>query len=175
MELKTISEISSQIIIDLRYAGLNNVFKKKLYPDDFTPKLHKDAYDALLKAIKLANQAKKKLKIWDVYRPFKVQQKMFEICSNSDFISDPETGSVPHCRGVAVDLTLCELNGNEIEMGTDFDDFTEKAFHKCELVSKDAKANRYLLKNIMVESGFDFYENEWWHYQLFNARNYKKF
>ena len=43
------------------------------------------------------------------------------------FLTDPKKGS-PHTRGVAVDLTLTK-NDIELDMGTDFDDFTEKAFH----------------------------------------------
>ena len=47
------------------------------------------------------------------------------------FVSDPKTGSTPHCRGVAIDLTLVDESGKELDMGTDFDEFSELAFHDC--------------------------------------------
>ena len=57
-------------------------------------------------------------------------------------------------------------------MGTDFDDFTEKAFHLSKNVSIKAKKNRALLLSIMTLAGFDFYHKEWWHYQLFESKKY---
>ena len=57
-------------------------------------------------------------------------------------------------------------------MGTDFDDFTEKAFHLSKNITFKSKKNRSLLLSIMILAGFDFYQNEWWHYQLFNSKKY---
>jgi len=162
--------------LDLRYATTNNVCGIKLYFQEICY-LHKDAADALCKAIKIAAQNNLRFKIFDGFRPLKVQQIMFDKFSTNDssegFVSSPVTGSTPHCRGVAIDLTLIDLNKNELDMGSDFDEFSELAFHDCKNISATATNNRKLLLKIMTEAGFDFYSKEWWHYQLFKPRDYK--
>ena len=92
---------------------------------------------------------------------------------NGGFISNPDGGAIPHCRGVAIDLTLCDAQGNELDMGTDFDEFSDLAFHNCEKISAEAQRNRLILLGLMTAAGFDFYRNEWWHYQLFKPREYQ--
>ena len=86
--------------------------------------------------------------------------------------SNPQGGVIPHCRGVAIDLTVTENNEKELEMGSDFDEFSDLAFHSCDKISKEARKNRLILLGIMTNAGFDFYQQEWWHYQLFNSRQY---
>lgn len=159
------------LILDLRYATTNNVCGIKLYSKSVCY-LHKDAAEALRKAVKLANNLGLKIKIFDGFRPIEVQKFMFEKFSGGEFVSDPDTGTIPHCRGVAVDLTLCDKDGNELETGSDFDEFSELAFHNCDKISTEAQKNRLLLLAIMTLSGFDFYSKEWWHYQLFKPREY---
>ncbi|MFI4988367.1 MAG: M15 family metallopeptidase, partial [Alphaproteobacteria bacterium] len=58
------------------------------------------------------------------------------------------------------------------EMGTRFDAFTPHSHHGSAAVSPAAQRNRHLLLGLMSAAGWDFYKNEWWHYQLFNARRY---
>ena len=57
-------------------------------------------------------------------------------------------------------------------MGTDFDEFSELAFHNRHEISTEAQRNRFILLGLMTIAGFDFYSKEWWHYQLFNPRQY---
>ena len=57
-------------------------------------------------------------------------------------------------------------------MGTEFDSFSPKSFHGNKDISSKAQENRLLLLDIMTQAGWDFYKNEWWHYQLFNPRSY---
>ena len=57
-------------------------------------------------------------------------------------------------------------------MGTGFDAFTPLSHHGRTEVSKEAQRNRLLLMGLMTTAGWDFYRNEWWHYQLFDARRY---
>lgn len=156
--------------LDLRYATTNNVCNVKMYEKPLCF-LHKEAEEKLKNAIKIAAKHNLRLKIFDAFRPLSVQKFMYEKFSG-DFVSDPKTGAVPHCRGVAIDLTLIDKDQNELEMGSDFDEFSELAYHNCQKISANAQKNRKLLFDIMKEAGWDFYEKEWWHYQLFNARNY---
>lgn len=175
-DLIKITETEFNVKLDLRYATTNNVCNIKLYSAPICY-LHKDAAEALQSAIKIAAKKNLRFKIFDGFRPIKVQQFMYEqfpdIDGTGGFVSNPLTGSTPHCRGVAVDLTLIDEDGNELEMGSDFDEFTDLAFHNCERISPTAKKNRALLFDIMKEAGWDFYSKEWWHYQLFNARGFE--
>ena len=86
------------------------------------------------------------------------------------FIAHPDKGS-PHSRGVAIDLTLTR-NGKELDMGTEFDEFSKLSYHGNLEISQQSYKNRLLLLGIMTDSGWDFYRNEWWHYQLFGSKNF---
>ena len=156
--------------LELRYASKNNITGKKLY---FTNKcfLHPFAYKKLEAASFIAKSFKYKLKIFDAYRPQYVQEALWKFSPNSDFLLDPKKGS-PHTRGVAVDLTLINIHRKELDMGTDFDDFTEKSHHINDQISYTVRKNRSVLLAIMTLAGFDFYHKEWWHYQLFNSKKY---
>jgi D-alanyl-D-alanine dipeptidase len=57
-------------------------------------------------------------------------------------------------------------------MGTAFDAFTPLSHHAATAISADAQRNRFLLLGLMSAAGWDFYGNEWWHYQLFDAKRY---
>jgi zinc D-Ala-D-Ala dipeptidase len=170
--VKISPENDFDVILDIRYAGANNVTRQKFYENDDCF-LHQEAAQKLKNAVILAQEYDLKLKIFDGFRPLKAQEFLFAKFPDSGFVSDPKNGSIPHCRGIAVDLTLVDKNGKELEMGTDFDDFTELAFHSCKKLSGEAKKNRELLLKIMTKAGWDFFDNEWWHYQLFNPRSYK--
>jgi zinc D-Ala-D-Ala dipeptidase len=163
------------VIFDLRYASSNNVCQQKLYSRPFCY-LHEAAIKPLNCAINSAKNLGLKLKIFDGFRPIEVQQFMFDKFPSSDpnggFISNPKNGAIPHCRGVAIDLTLCDAAEKELDMGTDFDEFSDLAFHNCEKISVTAQQNRLILLGLMTAAGFDFYRNEWWHYQLFKPREY---
>jgi zinc D-Ala-D-Ala dipeptidase len=87
------------------------------------------------------------------------------------FLADPRQGS-PHSRGIAVDLTLLDADGNELDMGTGFDAFTPLSHHANLDVAQAAQRNRFLLLGLMTAAGWDFYGNEWWHYQLFEPKKY---
>lgn len=173
--LVQITEKEFGVILDLRYASINNFCGHKLYSHPFCY-LHKDAAELLKKAVVAAAKLGLKLKIFDAFRPIEVQRFMFNRFHIGDpraeFISNPKDGAIPHCRGVAVDLTLVDSDGKELEMGTDFDEFSELAFHNCRDVSAKAAQNRLILLGIMTEVGFDFFSKEWWHYQLFKPREY---
>ncbi len=62
--------------------------------------------------------------------------------------------------------------GRALEMGTAFDAFTALSHHGSVAVPEAAQRNRYLLLGLMTAAGFDFYRNEWWHYQMFDSRRY---
>ncbi|CAO5677925.1 MAG: D-alanyl-D-alanine dipeptidase [Holosporales bacterium] len=161
---------ADNVLLDLRYATANNFTQKKVYEKPICY-LHKDAYEKLKIAIEIAASLGLGLKIFDAFRPQFAQQKLWDHTPDPTFITDPQKGS-HHTRGVAIDLTLVNFSGKELDMGTPFDDFTPQSFHGNLDIAPYALQNRLTLLGIMSTAGFDFYKNEWWHYQLFNPRTY---
>lgn len=136
--------------------------------------------------------------IWDVYRPRAVQERLFnwlreEIRKKSPSLTDQENDTQarkyisppskvgdeycsPHLSGGAIDLTLYEMvSGKEVDMGTPFDDFTDRAHcdyfnHKTQLSPEEEgiKTSRNLLRTAMESVGFTSYEYEWWHFDIGN-------
>ena len=131
--------------------------------------LHTDAAARLRDAVALAKSAGLRFKIFDAFRPAEAQWVLWNHTPDPEFLADPRRGS-PHSMGAAVDLTLIDASGRELDMGTGFDDFTARAHHGSLDVSAEAQRNRALLLGLMTAVGWDFYKNEWWHYQLFKAR-----
>lgn len=104
------------------------------------------------------------LKIWDGFRPVSAQFKLWQVCPNPAFVANPQNGYSSHSRGNTVDLTLVDENGNELEMPTDFDDFSAKADRNYADCSETAAAHAQLLEILMEKHGFRGYSAEWWHY-----------
>ncbi len=156
--------------IAIAYAASANFTGKPVYARAACY-LHPKAAECLKAAIRYAGELGYRLKIFDAYRPTEAQWKLWEHTPDPDFLADPRRGS-PHSRGVAIDLTLLNEAGMELDMGTPFDAFTLRSHHGAEDIPAEAKRNRLLLLGIMTSAGWDFYRNEWWHYQLFHSRDY---
>ena len=170
MQLIEIKKSKFNVVLDLKYASKDNILGKEIFKENRCF-LVKEAAEKLLEAIYIAKDLGYYFKIFDAYRPSYVQEALWNFDPNPNFLSDPKKGS-PHTKGIAIDLTLIDFHGNELDMGTKFDDFTTNAYHLSKGVSQKVKLNRRLLLSIMTLAGFDFYKKEWWHYQLFNASNY---
>jgi D-alanyl-D-alanine dipeptidase len=170
-KLKEIRSEHYDVEIMMAYATPDNFTGKPLYkrPACF---LHPKAEEALKRAVGYAAHMGYRFRIYDAYRPLEVQQMLWDDTPNHEFLSNPQTGSIPHCRGVAVDLTLLDKHGKPLDMGTHFDAFTPLSHHGNTEISQEAQRNRAILMGIMCAAGWDFYRNEWWHYQLFDARQY---
>jgi D-alanyl-D-alanine dipeptidase len=170
MSLMPIAEASVDVELALAYATPDNVTGRPIYRHA-RGYLHEDALAALARAVALARPLGYRLRIFDAYRPTEAQWMLWRAFPDPEFLADPRRGS-PHSRGVAVDLTLLGAAGEALEMGTGFDDFRPLAHHASLEVSPLAQRNRAVLLGLMTAAGWDFYRNEWWHYQLFNARRY---
>lgn len=173
MALVSVNTNHPHLLFNLAYATDKNVTGQKIY-EQARCYLHREALEKLYKAAELAGALGYKLKIFDAFRPTEAQWKLWKFFPDESFIAHPEKGS-PHSRGVAVDLTLADQQDQELEMGTPFDDFSKRSFHRSTEIPREAQQNRFILLGIMTAAGWDFYENEWWHYQLFNARTYPLF
>jgi zinc D-Ala-D-Ala dipeptidase len=170
MDLIEIAQPTYDVVLALAYATPDNVTGAPIYRQARCY-LHRDAAECLARSIKLAAVLGYRLKIFDAFRPSETQWILWKQFPQPGFFADPRKGS-PHSRGVAVDLTLVDEHGTELEMGTGFDDLTERAYHACPEISPLAQRHRAILLGLMTAAGWDFYRNEWWHYQLFNPRRY---
>ena len=110
------------------------------------------------------NELGYELLIWDAYRPVDAQWKLWETCPDANFVSDPNKGYSSHSRGNTVDVTIIRLDGSEIAMPSEFDEFTSLADRDYSDVSELAGENSQLLDDIMTRNGFSGYRKEWWHY-----------
>ena len=156
--------MDSTFILDIRYATENNFTKKILYPVA-KAKLRKEAAESLVSIQRELKTRNLGLKIYDGYRPLSIQWKLWEVVPNEKFVANPKKGS-KHNRGAAVDLTIVDSLGRELEMPTGYDDFTENASHDYMNISETAMQNRALLKEIMTRHGFLSIRSEWWHYDF---------
>lgn len=171
LSLIDITPPAFDLVVELAYATASNITGRAFYRADARPYLHPDAAERLRTAIELARPLGLRLKILDAYRPVAGQWALWRASPNPEFVAEP-TGGGPHNRGVAVDLTLIDAQGRELDMGTAFDAMTPLSHHGRTDVPLEAQRNRLLLLGLMTAAGFEFYANEWWHYQLAGARDY---
>jgi D-alanyl-D-alanine dipeptidase len=157
-----LTDYSGDFAYDLRYATENNFLKAQVYECAECYTRVKTA-KALLAANEDFMQQGYRILFFDCYRPNSVQYKMWEIVPNPQYVANPVKGSV-HNRGGAVDISLVDLNGVELDMGTDFDFFGQRAYHDNLDLPEEVLANRKILKETMEKHGFQSIRTEWWHY-----------
>jgi len=167
--LVELREVNPKIIQDLRYATPNNFLKTAVYTDNRCRLLPSMA-DKLSQAEQGLEKEGLGLKVYDCYRPPSVQKKMWVLVPDERYVANPNAGGSNHNRGAAVDLTLVDSQGNELEMPTGFDAFTPDASHYNQGGSPEKRAHRMLLRKVMEEVGLEAMPTEWWHYQLPNAK-----
>lgn len=165
------------IAIDLRYASPHNFVGRDLYSPFDCAWLHRDAAGALEKAVAWLAQCRPECKalILDALRPQRVQEQLWDALEGTDlriYLADPARGSI-HSFGMALDITLLDEDGREFDMGTGFDDMTERSQpgKEQELLAKGELTqaqvdNRQLLRDAMAHAGFVGISSEWWHYDF---------
>lgn len=170
-KLINIQQLDSTIIVDVKYATENNFTGKILYQSSKVF-LIEEAAKNLVKANQyLKENYGLKLKIYDGYRPLSVQKKMWEIIPDERYVANPQKGS-RHNRGCAVDLTLIDSTGKELDMGTPYDDFSEKSHIDFFQLPDTVINNRKLLQEVMIKFGFIPLKTEWWH---FDYKDWEKY
>jgi zinc D-Ala-D-Ala dipeptidase len=167
--LQRITPAAFDVDIALAYATADNFTGKPVYRAEAGCFLHGDAAALLRRAVELARPLGLRFRVLDAFRPAEAQWVLWAHSPDPGFLADPRRGS-PHSMGAAVDVILVDGDGRDLDMGTAFDAFTPLSHHGNQQISAEAQRNRHLLMGIMTTAGWDFYRNEWWHYQLFNAR-----
>ena len=163
-EYVLVNKYIPDIYVELMYATDNNFTGVRIY--DFT-----DAYLRYGTVKKLAQVQKElkqhgySLKIWDAYRPFEAQQKLWEVYPDPNYVANPANGMKKHNLGGTVDITMVAADGTVISMPTEFDDFSLKADRDySDIEDEEAVKNVMILQNAMENNGFTGYQGEWWHY-----------
>lgn len=157
--------------VDIKYASDSNFTGKIIYD---CPKciLREDVADYL---VLLQDHLKSNyglgIKVFDCYRPKAYQQRLWDAVPDASYVTPPAKGSM-HSRGMAVDLTLVDSLGNELDMGTAYDYFGKEAHIDYEELPKQVLDNRQFLRDKMIAYGFEPIRTEWWHFS-FTRRTYK--
>lgn len=164
-ELIDLEEFIPGIILDIRYATENNFMGTKVYKQA-------KAYVRwpVAQSLKFINEELIKrnfaLKIYDAYRPYSATVLFYEVYKDTTYVASPWSGS-RHNRGAAVDVSIVDLaTGEEIQMPTAYDDFTEVAHPDHMDLPENVITNRNLLITIMQQHGFRVYHSEWWHFDF---------
>lgn len=166
-----LKEFSEDFVYDLKYATDDNFLKAIVY-DCAECFFRVSAVKALIVANQEFITNGYKIKFFDCYRPHDVQKKMWKIMPNRIYVADPAKGSV-HNKGGAADITLVDMEGNELDMGTSFDYFGREAHHAYQGHSTEVLENRKLLKETMEKHGFGSITSDWWHYNHKGTLGYK--
>ncbi len=164
----SLDTLDSEILLDIRYAGPENFVEEQLYP---CPKclLRPEVAAALLKAEELIKKEGFYLKVFDCYRPGKIQQKLWKKFPNPSYVTPPWKGS-NHNKGMAVDIGLVDSCGVELYMGSEFDHLGKESHHDYFELAQDILDRRKILKEAMEKTGFSSIRTEWWHYNYYKVK-----
>ena len=166
---------AADLIVDLRYATDNNFAGRNLYGPFNRAFLHKLSHGKLENARRglQRRQPGYKFIVFDALRPGSVQKAIWKMVAGTPgekYFANPDFGSL-HSFGFAIDLSLCDDQGRELDMGAGFDDFRpiaqpqfEERFFKEGQLNELHLRHRRLLRETMEEAGFIQLPNEWWHF-----------
>lgn len=160
---------------DLRYASIDNFVGADMYSPFDCAWLRREGAEALQRCVShlRAQRPDLSLLVLDALRPQRVQERMWKALEGTgltDYLANPSVGSI-HSFGMAVDVTLCDAQGVELDMGTPFDDLTEKSHPVLEEalllkgeLTRVQVAHRQLLRDAMAAGGWRGITREWWHF-----------
>ncbi|MCS7018477.1 MAG: M15 family metallopeptidase [Cytophagales bacterium] len=154
-------KLDSTFVLDVKYATQNNFTGEVLY-DCGKVFLRRKVAEDLVQAHQTVKAQGYRMKIFDGYRPLSVQWRMWQKTPNKNYVADPRKGSM-HNRGCAVDLTLVDASGKELDMGTPYDFFGKEA-HLDYPHNRQVQENRKILQNAMKKHNFRTIKTEWWHF-----------
>lgn len=172
-DLVDLATLDPTLRFDLRYAGPDNFLSTQLYPIA-AAYLQRPAAEALLRAHHQLAARGFGLLVFDAYRPWYVTKLFWEVVPPPQrvFVADPARGSA-HNRGTAVDLTLCDRgSGDAVDMGSGFDEFSERALPDYPGCTPAQRRHRDLLRAVMADHGFSAHPVEWWHFDHVDGPHY---
>ena len=168
-ELVDVATIAPSVPLDMRYATTRNFTNTAFYPAARCL-LRRDAAARLARVQRRLEARGLSLLLWDCYRPFSVQKRLWALVPDPRYVAEPVEGpggplrGSKHNRGMAVDLTLADRDGRPLEMPTDHDDFSPRAHRGSRAASPAARRNAQILEDAMAAEGFEALPTEWWHF-----------
>lgn len=151
------------IAVELKYAQKDNFTGQVIYDFD-TCYLRYGTVKKLMAVQEALALQGLGLKVWDGFRPVSAQFALWEVCPDPAYVANPETGYSSHSRGNTVDLTVVDAMGREVEMPTEFDDFSALADRDYSDCGPESAENARMLQSLMEDHGFTGYFGEWWHF-----------
>lgn len=184
--LEKVDTLQNNITVQLRYSTEDNFVGKDVYGNLEEAYLQPEALKKLYVAAQLLSEEHPELKllIWDAARPRRIQQILWDaveipLTERSQYVANPKSGSI-HNYGCAIDLTIVDLSGNTLDMGTGYDDFSRIAHidKETDLISAgeltiEQVQHRLLLRSVMTKAGFIPINSEWWHFDAFSREETK--
>ncbi len=168
-DLVEVTSLIPDAVVDLKYATTDNFTGQVLYPSGVC-KLRRAVVARLAKAAALLREQKRRLLIWDCYRPTSVQQVLWDTASDRRYVANPKHGS-RHSRGAAVDLALVDSDGGAVTLPTKFDEFS-KAAHRVRALAGEHGVEAKRLEAAMKKAGFIGIPLEWWHFDAPDSSKY---
>ncbi|MFV0517999.1 MAG: M15 family metallopeptidase [Aminipila sp.] len=162
-------DLDNDFIIDLKYATSDNFTKEKIYRSSECY-IHRNTAILLIKAKNIFKADGYKVKVLDAYRPIQAQARFWEILPDNRYVAIPPDMSkikefkTNHMNGLCIDITLTDMQGKEIIMPSEYDDFSEKASLSCTYTSEEGRKNAKYMRDVMISVGFTPYDGEWWHF-----------
>lgn len=173
------------IAVDLRYAGSRNFVGRDLYGGLDCAWLHRLAAEGLARSVAQlqADAPGHRLRVLDALRPHRVQVQLWAHLEGTglrQYVADPALGSI-HSFGLALDATLLDPAGHELDMGSGFDEMSELSHPRLEAVHLARAAltpihiaHRELLRRAMAAGGFNGIDNEWWHFDMLDRSHVRR-
>lgn len=170
-----IHSLDPTILVDIKYSTTDNFTNEILYDNLTDAYLHPIAAEKLVKAQELLKKENPALSllVYDAVRPLSIQKKMYAKVQNTKYkayVANPSRTGM-HNYGMAVDITICNIDGTPLDMGTSFDYFGKAAgINKEEQLKAEGILtarqieNRKLLRKVMTSAGFRTIRGEWWHF-----------
>ena len=173
-DLVELTSLDASIRLDIRYATPNNFLGRPVYTQA-RAFLQRPAAEALVRAHQRLRAQGYGILVHDGYRPWSVTKLFWDATApeKRDFVADPARGS-RHNRGCAADVTLYEMrSGKAVEMPSQYDEMSERAYPDYTGGSEESRRLRMLLRDVLEGEGFTVYEYEWWHFDYKDWRRYR--
>ncbi len=164
---KELIQLDPSIKLDIKYATADNFVGEQMY-DCGKCFLRPEAAAAMVQAQTILRSKGYGLLMFDCYRPRPYQQRLWDKVPDPRYVTPPAKGSM-HNRGLAVDLTIVDADGDVLDMGTEYDFFGERAYQTYTDLPSEVLDNRKLLNETMAAVGFKPIRTEWWHFSLRGA------
>src|SRR2546426_137482 len=161
--------LDPSIRVEMPYATPHNFTGVALYPVARCL-LRREVAERLVRVERRLGAEGLGLLVWDCYRPFRVQQRLWVLMPDARYVAEPvvrdgrPVAGSKHNRGAAVDVTLVDAASRPLEMPTGFDDFSERAHRGWAGASPAARRNVARLEEAMAAEGFEPLPTEWWHF-----------